>query len=303
MGMLDQITHGVEKAPALITIYGPDGVGKSTFGAGAPSPIFLGPEDGSKNLNVHRFKAVRKMEDITQAIFELRSKPHKFQTLVIDSLDWIEPLIWDAVCEMDNPKATSIDTALGGYGKGYTAANKLWKSMLDSLKGLRDEKGMNIIMIAHSHVKAFNDPSQVAPYDRYMLKLNDKAAALCREFSECVFFATFEVFTEKEKGSKKAKAYGEAKRVLYTERRPSFDAKNRLGLPFEMELSWDAYANASLSDGDALEIREEMKVLLEKITDETVKKKVSDSLAKLPENADVQTLVKLKNRMKTLAGE
>jgi len=103
---------------------------------------------------------------------------------------------------------------------------------------------MNIILIAHAQIKTFADPAQPTGYDRYQLKLNEKAAAVLREAVECVLFATYETTVVKEKGDKKGRGVGDGERVMYTERRPAFDAKNHFDLPFEMPLSWKAYAEA-----------------------------------------------------------
>jgi hypothetical protein len=240
MSLLSQVKKGKVTKPALILLYGPDGVGKSTFGADAPSPIFLGTEDGTSNLDVARFPAPRTFDDVLQAIEELTKSAHEFKTLVVDSLDWLEPLVWDKVCV--DAGAKSIEQVGGGYGKGYAEALALWRKMASRLLDLQKAKKMNVVLIAHSQIKPFNDPTEQSTYDRQILKLNEKASALFREFVDCVFFATFEVNTKKD-GSK-TRAFGDGARFIYTERRPGYDAKNRFGLPHQFPLAWDEYVNA-----------------------------------------------------------
>lgn len=237
--ILNNVIKGKISSPHFVLIYGTDSVGKSTFGSGAPSPIFLEMENGSDNLDVARLK-IKSFDDINSAIDGLLKEQHDYKSVVIDSLDWLEPLVWNHVCSKNGHK--SIEDF--GFGRGYVMALKEWQDFIAALKKLREVKKMNIILIAHSQVKVFNDPSQPQSYDRYQLKLNDKAAALFREAVDAVLFATFETFVKKDGAMSKAKAFGDGRRVVFTERRPSFDAKNRMGLPFEIALSWDAFIAA-----------------------------------------------------------
>lgn len=299
MGSLTGVSSGKIRKPALVLIYGPDGVGKSSFGAEAPSPIFIGPEDGSSELDVHRFDGVKTFSDVRSKINQLRTDEHSYQTAVIDSIDWLEPLVWREVCAMDPNGPAVIEDAFGGYGKGFTRANQMWKDFMGELKALREEKKMNIIIIAHSQVKTFQDPSQQHPYDRYMLKLNEKAAALWREFVDCVLFANFEVLVKKEKNDRKAKTYGEDVRIMYTHRRPSFDAKNRYNLPFELSLGWSHFEEARGADvtGSTDELLADIGELAEQIPKEArVKMLVAADKAK----ANVNQLLKIRNHAKTL---
>lgn len=238
--LLKNVTKGKIALPQFILIYGGDGLGKSTFASQAPDTIFLGTEDGTSNLDVSRFPSPKDFGDVLEAVNQLITEKHDYKTLAVDSLDWLEPLVWATVCAEGNQK--SIEDF--GYGKGYVLALKKWQDFIAALKKLREVKKMNIILIAHSQVKVFNDPSQPQSYDRYQLKLNDKAAALFREAVDAVLFATFETFVKKDGAMSKAKAFGDGRRVVFTERRPSFDAKNRMGLPFEIALSWDAFIAA-----------------------------------------------------------
>ena len=302
--MLTGISKGKVKKPALVLIYGVDGSGKSTFGSEAPNPVFLGPEDGSANLDVSRFDDVTSYQKVREKIKSLIEAQHDFKTLVIDSIDWMEPLVWKEVCNLDPKKPTIIDEAFGGYGKGYVKANELWKEMMSDLVVLREKRKMNIIVIAHSHVKAFNDPSQPLPYDRYVLKLNDKAAALWREFVDCVLFCNFEVSVVKEsRGDKKGKAYGEDKRVMYSQRRPSFDAKNRYGLPFELPLGW-SYFESAMNAGNPDSLEQVKKDLNDLLNDEKLSDKKESMIKAITEAGDdLQRLVKIRNYARVLAGD
>lgn len=295
------ISKGKIKRPVFIIAFGPDGVGKSTFGAEAPNPVFLGPEDGTANLDVARFDGIKKYSDITTNVKRLLDEDHDFKTLVIDSLDHIEPMLWKEICEQ--AKVDVIEEAYGGYGKGFTRANQLWVELINDLKTLRDKKNMHIIALAHSQVKTFNDPSQPLPYDRYMLKLNEKASAIWREAVDCVLFANFEVVTKtNSKSDKKAKAYGDGARIIYTERRPSFDAKNRYGLPAQIPLSWASFHEATLSgEPDSKDaVMSELQEILTQVSEDVAKRM---TLAIEKANGDVSALVKIRNHGRVLTNQ
>jgi hypothetical protein len=295
--MLKNITRGKVSVPHFVLIYAGDGIGKSTFASKAPAPIFLGSEDGTNNLDVARFPAITTFAQAEQAVDELINQQHDFKTLAVDSLDWLEPLLWKDICTTHGkPNIEEF-----GYGKGYVLAVQKWQGFVAKLLELRTKKKMNIVLIAHAQVKAFHDPSQPSSYDRFQLKLNDKAAALFREAVDTVLFATFETFVKKD-GAQKARAFGEGKRVVFTERRPAFDAKNRAGLPFEIDLSWDAFVDAcNNSKPDQLkQIKQDISDLIETVTDESLKALMTKSVQDA--GSDLETLKVILNRIKVRLG-
>ena len=302
---LKGISTGKKDRPALVLIFGGDGLGKSTFASEAPSPVFLGPEEGTANLDVARFDNIKTFSDIMLKIDELINEDHSFKTLAIDSLDHIEPLLWKEICK-EGGNVDVIEDAFGGFGRGFTRANQKWVEMQHKLSQLREKKGMNIIIIGHSQIKPFNDPKQPAPYDRHILKLNEKASALWREFVDCVLFVDNDTVVRKEKGQQKAKAYGENKRILYTERRPAFDAKNRYGLPaempFELGESWAVFFTAmKAGQPDSLDkVMLEINDLMGRADAET-KLKMQTAVANA--DNDVNKLVKIRNHARVLVGE
>jgi AAA domain len=237
--ILSTISRGRRPQRIFALIYGTDGVGKSTLCSHAPKPIFVGAEKGTEQLDVARFPQTETIAELLDQLRALQTEKHEFQTVVLDSLDWIEPLIWKAVC--DEAKVESIEQAFGGYGKGYVRALDLWRTLLKELAILNHK--MHVLLIGHTQIKSFQDPELANAYDRYQLKINDKAAALVREAADAVLFARFETEVIKANGSK-AKVRGEDVRVMYTESRPAFDAKNRFALPFCMPLDWKAFGDA-----------------------------------------------------------
>jgi hypothetical protein len=55
---------------------------------------------------------------VLDALAALYCEEHSYRAVVIDSLDWLERLIWDDVCARFGVKY--LEKADGGYGKGYT---------------------------------------------------------------------------------------------------------------------------------------------------------------------------------------
>lgn len=226
---LQSIRSGVDNKPPRILIFGPHGVGKSTFGADAPSPIFLPTEDGLGMLDVPRFPIPASFDEAMECMNVLATEQHSYTTLVQDTLDWLEPMIWQKVCQMNG--VGTIEAI--PYGKGYAMALDLWRDYLSAINYLRDERGMMIIQIAHTEIKRFESPDSDA-YDRYVIKLHKGASALVQEHSDCVFFVNYKTsVTQEDVGfnQKRKRAIGSGQRVIYTQEKPAFTSKNRYGLP------------------------------------------------------------------------
>lgn len=241
MSILASVSKGPKARPHFIALYGPGGVGKSTLGASAPSAIFLGTDDGTDHMDVARIPAPKTWADVKAAVSALTFEEHDFKSLVIDTVNGLEPLVHAHICREANVK--SIEDVDGGFGKGYVRAEEEWIEFFRSLKRLREK--MNVIILGHAKIKPTDDIYQGERYDRYILKMHERAADIVLESVDCMFFANYEQVASKEKGAKKAKMRGEGRRRMFTEQRPAFVAKNRFDLPFEMDLSWEEFIQAA----------------------------------------------------------
>lgn len=231
---LSAVKSGRLKRPKRVLLYGCHGVGKSTFAAGASAPVFIGEKDGTAQLDVERFPEPDSWVEILEAIEVLIGDDHGHKTVVLDTLDWMEPLCWEHVCKAANEP--SIEAIGGGYGKGYTAALDAWRLLLARLDRLRDRRGLDVVLLSHCHIRTFRNP-QGDDFDRYELKLNGKAAGLCKEWCDAVLFAQYETLTNTDR-SKRVRGVSTGARYIHTERRAAYDAKNRYGLPERLPLSW-----------------------------------------------------------------
>jgi hypothetical protein len=221
-------------------LYGVHGIGKSSWAAQAPKPIFIQTEDGLGGIECSRFPLTESYAQVIETISALYSEQHEYQTVVVDSLDWLERIIWAEVCRRKNVE--SIEDI--GYGKGYIFAVTFWRQVLEGLSALRSTRGMMVILIAHSQVERFENP-ETDSYDRYVPRLHKHANALVQEWCDEVLFATYKVFTKQADegfGRVKVKGLGTGERIVRTAERPAHVAKNRLNLPDELPLEYAAYA-------------------------------------------------------------
>ncbi len=248
MSMLSTIQSGRENKPPRIMIYGSEGIGKSSYAAGAPDPVFIQTEDGLGEINCRKFPLARTFSEVTGELTALRDEPHTFRTVVIDSVDWLERLIFDEVCREFGVR--SIEKADGGYGKGYTYALTHWRKVVNLLQELRDSRGMMTILVAHAKVERFEDPENAA-YDRYTPRLHRHATSLLSEWADAVLFACKKFRVTKENaGFSGERAIASpigaegGERIIRTVGSPACIAKNRYGLPPELPLSWQAFIEA-----------------------------------------------------------
>lgn len=241
--MLETVTTGRVQAPRRIMLYGTQGIGKSTFASMAPAPIFIQTEDGLGEIDCAKFPLIQDFSETISALQSLANETHEFQTVVIDSLDWLERMIWDVVCLKAEKRVNNIEEI--GYGKGYIMALNYWRAILAGLTDLRAGKGMTVILIAHAKIERFENP-ETESYDRYTPRLHKHAAALVQEWCDEVLFATYKVYTKQtDEGFKKerVRGVGTGERIIRTTERPSHVAKNRLNLPEEIPLDFAVYAS------------------------------------------------------------
>lgn len=245
MSLLDSIQSGRAAHPPRILIYGTEGIGKSCFAAQAPKPIFIQTEDGLGEIDCNKFPLVKSLDEVFTELASLASEAHIHQTVVIDSLDWLERLIFDQVCAKYGVQ--SIEKADGGYARGYGHALGYWRRIVDALDVLRHTRGMAVILVSHAKIERFEDP-EAAAYDRYSPRLHKLAAAYLCEWCDAVLFATRCIRTQSEDagfGRTRTIAASIGKdggeRIIRTVGGPACVAKNRYSLPSEIPLDWSAF--------------------------------------------------------------
>ncbi len=261
---LAAVQSGRLEKPIRVVCYGVEGIGKSTFAAGAPSPIFLGAEDGTSHLEVARFPEPTCWADALEAVDTLTTQEHPYRTLAIDTLDWLEPLCWAEVCRA----GSKPDIESFGYGKGYAAALDLWRTLLARLDRLRAARGMHVVLLGHSWIKGWKNP-EGDDYDRYELKLHSRTSGLIKEWCDAVLFAQYETYAVEKDGRTRGLSTGA--RVLHTVHRAAWDAKNRYDLPPAIPLSWADFAAGVAAHRPASPeaLRAEIEQLLPQVDEKT----------------------------------
>ena len=249
----------------LVCIYSPDGFGKSSLAASAPTPLFFDIEKGAGQLDVDRVTDINSLDELISAINDFAKDPGDYKTLVIDSLTRVESFIMAVV----------PDPSFGRWGQAMAPA---WRRLTNALDLVR-AKDVNVVLIAHAWAAPFNDPTADAPFDKLGLRLDKVSAAGVREYVDAVFYIGKETLVKTTKGVAKGRVINteEDKRILYTVGRPAFDAKSRYDLPSEIILpKSNGWQQIFASSVDATR---ELAKLIPLIKDEVIKEKVVAALS------------------------
>lgn len=232
-------------------IYGVPGIGKTSMAAYAPSPVFMTDpaEDGITTLkNFHRVPAsIPQIQANTWAetlgvIDSLAEGGHNYRTLIMDAIGGFEALCHEEVTRRDFHGERG-DKGFASYAKGYEVALGDWRQLLTALDRLR-RSGMSVLLIGHSIVKPYKNP-QGEDYDRYVPDVHPKTWGITEKWADMVLFLQYVTVVDKD-----GKAQGGQDRIMLTEHHPAYMAKNRNGLPGEIEMgdsgeaAWGNLANA-----------------------------------------------------------
>lgn len=234
-----KIIRGKIPGAKKVVIYGPEGIGKSTFAARFPAPVFIDTEGSTKDMDVDRFEKASSWTMLLEQVRYVRQNPSACRTLVVDTADWAEQMCVADLCARYGKKGVEDFS----YGNGYVYAKEEWGRFLNALEEVV-EAGVNVVITAHAHLRRFEQPDEMGSYDRWELKIGKKTssqtAPLLKEWADMVLFANYKTWSVAvdDKG-KKRKAQGGA-RVMYTSHNPCWDAKNRYGLPEEVPFEYES---------------------------------------------------------------
>lgn len=231
------ITEGVIGGAQKVVVYGPEGIGKTSFAGMFPDPVFCDTEGSTRRYNLRR---TPKPENWTQLLDQVRyfiANPDKLGTFVLDTADWAEKLCMEHVCEEG-----SVQSIEGfGYGKGYVLLQEEFGRLLDLLTQLID-RNVHVVLTAHAQMRKFEQPDEMGAYDRWEMKLSKKVAPIVKEWADMVLFANYKTYvinTDGKGASKGKNKVQGGKRVMYTSHNPCWDAKNRESLPDEMDFNYE----------------------------------------------------------------
>jgi len=218
----------------IFLIYGVPKVGKTTLASEFPNPIYLNTpgESAPVGVKVSTPGEIDSFESVMGIFGELYSEDHDRKTVIVDSLDGLEPYMWAEACRRNG--WSSIEEP--GYGKGYIAVDSVWREYIRAIEALA-KKGIMIVQIAHHEIVRFDSPI-ADPYSRYQIKLHKRASALVQESSSVIGFINFRTsLKEKEVGFNKtiSRQVGSGDREIHLEERPGFTAGNRFNMPSSIQ--------------------------------------------------------------------
>jgi len=312
---LAKVQRGRVKSPLRYVFYGPEGVGKTTLAAAAPDPIWFDAEESSNNLDVARYPfwddeasghIPRNYSDIQSGIADLLANPSPYKTLVLDTIDQIESMIWQDMIRRDFGEDAKKSIEDYGYGKGFQKAVDEWRALCVNLDRLRSVRGMSIILLAHSQIRTFKNP-EGEDYDRYQPRINDKASGFIKGWVDVTGFVCFEETAGKVPGDKsgRTKGFSTGRRILRLARAAAFDAKNRINLPDEVEIDianpWGPLSEAVEAGREtaAKTLATDIEAELVRIGDDELATKVRAAATAAVEKNDVDALQRYLHSLKS----
>jgi hypothetical protein len=150
MSILKSMTTRVEKQKSfIITVYGAEAVGKTTFASTFPKPLFIRAEKGLKNQGIDTTPILKKLDDVIKVLTGLINEDHEYKSVVIDSISAVDLLIRQQIMDEDPAKPKTFESSAGGFGAPGKKAYEKHKQIHDLCSRLVDEKGMWVIYLAH----------------------------------------------------------------------------------------------------------------------------------------------------------
>jgi len=221
----------------IILIYGNEGRGKTSLAAKFPKPVAMLLERGlPRGVTIDAIDGLGTYANVIETLRELCRDPNGYQTLVVDTLDALEPMLLDHLCGQRGWK----DIEQPSYGKGYVAADDVWRGFIKGITTLRDRHGLNIVLVAHSTVERFDDP-RAPTYTTYLPKLHKRARHLILDACDLVGFLAEDLRIAMDDGGfrERVRATSNNQRFLFVEGNPAFVAKNRYGMPPKIPVGTD----------------------------------------------------------------
>lgn len=234
-----ELLKGKTIEPRKTLVYADSGGGKTTLAAGAPRAVIMDYEGGANDIDCTKTPRIKTYHDTLTILQQIQTENIGLQTLVIDSLDWLQTIIWQFVSDEAGVKSIAEIS----YGQGYKLALAYWQHIVSELERIRLNQNVGIVLLCHSEIKRFEDPAG-SSYDRWQPKLHAAAAALFTEYVDEILYCDLETFTKTEDegfGRKRTRGTTSGRRVLRTTACPAWVAKNRLSMPDTIDCSWEAY--------------------------------------------------------------
>jgi hypothetical protein len=229
MSILDKIVKGQRARAQKVVIYAPEGFGKSTIASQFPDPLFLDVEDSTSQMNVARLtrEDLPTLDAVEEALSDIK-KTKPCATLVVDTIDWLEYLIVDALIKGAN---SSSIKAIGDFphGTGYDKLSTRATVVLSKFDGII-QAGIHVLLLAHAKIVKFEPPDGAGAYDTYEMKLGKRVGPLVVEWADMMIFGNYRTQVKENDKEKKYKGVGGKERLMHCGRTASWRAKNRHGM-------------------------------------------------------------------------
>ena len=218
-----KIISGITPTAPKLMLYSLPGVGKSTLAAKLRKPIFLDFEGGLNYIDCARTEQITDLDTFYTYLVELyREKERQFDTIVIDSVDWLVRKVVEKAAGIDKNNLTeTLNRSNGGYGNGkQVLENHIRTKLLPTLVAL-NKRGYGICLIAHAERKDMMDADGVDT-ERITPKIDVNTMNVFVEWVDNVFYL---------------KKDGNGDRYLVLDSDMVALAKNRLSLSGEIKLA------------------------------------------------------------------
>lgn len=209
-------------------IYGPPGVGKTTFGASADNSLIIDCENGAGTLQCQRTPYLETWPEIESWLLAIEKEGHNYQAISIDSVDWMVRRIEEHVSGSSGALNQTLNKSHGGYGNGkQVLKNYIYRCLLPILDKIT-ARGVAVILLAHAKRTEITDIDGVT-IEKTTPDLPDDYLNTFIEWSDFVCLARMDV---------------EGNRQMDTAETNRAIAKNRYGMPQVIDFSWSAFTGA-----------------------------------------------------------
>lgn len=266
MSLLSQVTTEHRREGLRAVFAGSEKVGKTTLACDAPGALLIPMEIGYGGTTVAKTPMVQSFQQVIDLLAEIlywcQQGQFPYQSLIFDSATALERFIHEEVLMTDpsydkgkgNKKAVTMESALGGYGKGYTFSNEKFDYFLKTCDQLAVNHGINIILTCHVFAAKLIDPN-VGEYDSWDLLLhspkNQKTYGkreMITQWADVVGFLYEPMYVSKGEDNVSRGVSANKGRVLGLSRTPSYVAGNRFSIegeiPIPKEQGWNHFAHA-----------------------------------------------------------
>jgi hypothetical protein len=232
MTLLQGVIHRPSPSAPKGIVYGPAGVGKTTFGASAEDSIIIDCENGAGAVQCNRTPYLSTWSEINQWLSAIEQDDHAYRVIAIDSLDWLLRRIEEHVSGSIGKIESTLNRSHGGYGNGkQVMKNHVYQLLLPLLDRIIN-RGIAVLLLAHAKRTEITDVDGVTT-EKTTAEVPDGYLNVFVEWSDFVCLARYD---------------DEGGRVMVTGETPRALAKNRYGMPQIIPFDWPSFT-AAIADG------------------------------------------------------